>query len=111
MGAEEERAPWTGGQCIRAAVPQWPQARPFCSLGLSFFICTTGGGSLLGWRTSKPRTRIGVTLSLTRLACPALCPVPPHGHLDELRLSWLPFPVQETEAQTRVAIGLGKSRR
>lgn len=43
MGAEEERAPWTGGQCIRAAVPQWPQARPFCSLGLSFFICTMGG--------------------------------------------------------------------
>lgn len=67
-------------------------------------------GSLLGWRSSKPRTRIGVTLSLTHLACPALCQVPPHGHLDELRLSWLPFPVQETEAQTRVAIGLGKSR-
>lgn len=109
MGAEEERAPWTGGQCIRAAVPQWPQARPFCSLGLSFFICTTGGQPA-GLEELKAQDQ-NRSHSVTRLACPALCQVPPHGHLDELRLSRLPFPVQETEAQTRVAIGLGKSRR
>lgn len=58
--------------------PEWPQARPLRSLGLSFFICTMGeGGRAACWAGGARSPGPGRASLLHSHACPAPCQVPP----------------------------------